>query len=404
MTTFADLAPDLPLLDTDDADLRGPWFHETMRKLAGQGWLASTPLGALVLDRESAEFFLRTRSATFPGLKIAELFDINEGALAEELRRNILCIDGPDHKRLRNLVNPSFTPRAVERWRPAMRSFLDQLWPAVAAGGPVEVVETLCKPYPSMTIATVMGAPVTDADRLHHWSTWIQKQFEPAALMTQRPLIERAVEEFYEYADGLLAAHRANPGTDLISRLLAEEAEGDRLSDVECVNLVLNALVGGVDTTQAQLAHTIRLFAEHPDQWAKLRAEPELVPLAVTEALRYEPITPFTARIVVHDVEHRGVIFPTGTVIMVASFTANRDGVPDADRFDISRPEEARLTTFGAGVHYCLGANLAIAELQEALTFLAARVERFEPAGEPKYGTPSGVYGMEEVPVLITTR
>ena len=121
-----------------------------------------------------------------------------------------------------------------------------------------------------------MGAPLTDAPRLHHWSNWIQKQFDAEALMTERALIEEAVVEFYDYADALLAARRDEPGEDLVSTLLAAEADGDRLSEVECVNLVLNVLIGGVDTTQSQLAHAIRLLAEHPDQWDALHADPSL--------------------------------------------------------------------------------------------------------------------------------
>ena len=148
--------------------------------------------------------------------------------------------------------------------------------------------------------------------------------------MTERELIEEAVVEFYDYADALLAARRDDPGEDLVSTLLAAEADGDRLSDVECVNLVLNVLIGGVDTTQSQLAHAVRLLAEHPEQWAALRADPSLAAGAVEEALRYEPITPFTARIVVEDMEVRGVAFPAGTVVLVASCTANRDGVRGA--------------------------------------------------------------------------
>ena len=144
------------------------------------------------------------------------------------------------------------------------------------ADGRCEFVEAFAKPYPSLVIATVMGAPLTDAPRLHHWSNWIQKQFDAEALMTERALIEEAVVEFYDYADALLAARREDPGEDLVSTLLAAEADGDRLSEVECVNLVLNVLIGGVDTTQSQLAHAIRLLAEHPDQWDALHADPSL--------------------------------------------------------------------------------------------------------------------------------
>jgi cytochrome P450 len=221
--------------------------------------------------------------------------------------------------------------------------------------------------------------------------------------MTQRELIEEAVVEFYAYADALLAARRDDPGDDLVSTLLAAEADGERLSDVECVNLVLNVLIGGVDTTQSQLAHAIRLFAQHPDQWAALRADPvALAPDAVDEALRYEPITPFTARIVLEDMEVRGVAFPAGTVVLVAACTANRDGVEDPDRFDITRTDGGRVTTFGAGIHYCLGANLARAELQEGLAFLATHIEQLEPDGEPVYGSVNGIYGLDALPIRFT--
>lgn len=394
---------DLPVLDYTDPTLRGPGFHPRMAELRAQGWLAATPLGAIVLDREAAELFLRSRSTTFPGRKLAEIFGIETGPLAEELRRNILCIDGDDHRRLRNLVNPAFTLRAADRFRPAMRTYLAELWEAMAEDGRCEFVEAFAKPYPSLVIATVMGAPLADAPRLHHWSNWIQKQFDAEALMTERALIEEAVVEFYAYADGLLAARREDPGEDLVSTLLAAEADGDRLSDVECVNLVLNVLIGGVDTTQSQLAHAVRLLAEHPDQWAALRADPALAPGAVEEALRYEPITPFTARIVVEDMEVRGVSFPAGTVVFVASVTANRDDVPDPDRFDITRTGGPRMTTFGAGIHYCLGANLARAELQEALAFLAARIATLELDGVPTYAGVTGIYGLDALPVAFTT-
>jgi cytochrome P450 len=172
---------------------------------------------------------------------------------------------------------------------------------------------------------------------------------------------------------------------------------GDRLSDVELLNLVLNVLVGGVDTTQSQLAHGLRLFAEHPDQWELLAHDPDLAPHAVEEVLRFEPITPFTARIAMEDVEYRGVTFPEGTVVLVCAFTGNRDGEPD--EFDITVPRAGKPLTFGAGVHYCLGANLARAELHEALAFLAPRMPGLALDGEPEYGTIDGIYSLESLPI-----
>src|SRR5919107_576979 len=215
MALVSDL--ELPSFDFMDASLRGDRFHETMASLRSRSWLAAGELGFFVLDREASEFILRSKKVKFPGLQVAEVFGVTEGPLYEEISRNILNIDGDDHRRLRNLVNPALTPRAVERYRPAMREFIERLVAEVADAGRCEFVQ--------------------DAPKLYHWSNWIQRQFS-ADLADKREEIEQAVVEFYEYVGALLERRRSDPGDDLVSRLLAAEHEGDRLSDVECVNLV----------------------------------------------------------------------------------------------------------------------------------------------------------------------
>src|SRR5690242_14113738 len=143
---------ELASFDYTDPELRGERFHTAMRELAAQSWLAAGPYGYIVLDREAGEHFLRTRSAIFPGMKIAELFGVTEGPLWEEMRRNILHINGPDHTRLRGLVNPALSPRAVERYGPLMRELLEKLYAdvtATGAGGSFDFVEAFAKPYPS---------------------------------------------------------------------------------------------------------------------------------------------------------------------------------------------------------------------------------------------------------------
>ena len=201
---------------------------------------------------------------------------------------------------------------------------------------------------------------------------------------------------------GLLEERRRAPADDLISTLLRLEEEGDRLTEDECLHIASSVLVGGVDTTQSQLAHGIRLFAEHPAQWRLLGDQPALVPAAVEEVLRFEPIAPFTARIALEEIEHRGVLFAEGTLIFCCAHTANRDpgGGGEPELFDITaeRGREKPLS-FGAGPHFCLGANLARAELQEALSFLAPRMRDLALDGEPVYDTPLGVYGIRELPV-----
>jgi cytochrome P450 len=380
---------ELPEFEYLNPELKGERFHAELKALRESGWLASMPLGFVVLDREAGEFFLRSRSFTFPGMKIAEIFGIDDGPLYDEIRRNILHINGADHSRLRSLVNPAFTPRAVERWRPFMRETIAALFEPL--NGQAEIVEALAKPYPSRVIAKLMGAPLGDAEQLWDWSNLIQRQFG-MTVAEERPQIEQAVTEFYAYTEELMRQRREHPGEDLISELLG------RAEDVELLNLVLNTLVGGVDTTQSQLAHGLRLFAEHPDQWERLREHPELVPNAVEEILRFEPITPFTARIAMEDVTYRDVTFPQDTIVLVCAHTGNRDEntYEHPDAFDIGR-EQKRVLTFGAGPHYCLGVNLAKAEMQEALAYLAPRMPDLQLAGEPVYGTIDGIYGLDEL-------
>jgi cytochrome P450 len=415
---------ELPTFDHTDPEMRGERFHAAMAKVRSQGWLAQAPFGYMTLDREAGEFFLRTRSAIFPGMKIAEIFEVSDGPLYEQMKRNILHVNGADHTRLRSLVNPALSPRAVERYRPVMREFLEQLLAqAIAASTPTgsngatpgkgtvrcEFVEAFAKPYPSLAIATVMGAPLQDAPRLHHWSNWIQRQFDATSMATEMAEIEQAVAEFYEYAEALVRARREDPGDDLISKLIEAEEEGEKLSDVECINLVFNVLVGGVDTSQSQLAHAIRLLAEHPQQWALLAEDSSLAEAAVEEALRYEPITPFTARILTEEISYRDVTFPEGSIVMVCAFTGNRDlaedaaGAGGADSFDITADRgRARPLTFGAGVHYCLGANLARVELQEGLAFLSEHMHGLELDGEPVFEGVSGIYGLAELPIRFS--
>jgi cytochrome P450 len=418
---------ELPAFDYTDGSLRGDRFHAAMAELRApsggareHGWLARGPFGYMVLDREAGEFFLRTRAATFPGMKIAEIFGVGEGPLYEQMQRNILHVNGPDHARLRGLINPALSPRAVERYRPAMRAFLGELLEEAVAGAVertvrCEFVEAFAQRFPSQVIATVMGAPLADAPRLHHWSNWIQRQFDAASMASERELIEQAVGEFYEYAEALLAERRREPGDDLMSKLIdatyAGEQTGraERLSDVECINLVFNVLAGGVDTTQSQLAHAVRLLAEHPDQWRLLVEDPSLAGAAVDEALRFEPITPFTARMTSEELTFRDVVFPAETIVMVCAFTGNRDldvgelGPGGADSFDIAAPRGgARTLTFGAGVHYCVGANLARLELYEALSFLAEHVRLLELDGPPVFDSITGIYGLAELPLTLT--
>jgi len=398
---MAELVGDLELAEFDisDAGLAGDAYHDRLAEARQHGWLVKSPISYVVLDREAGEFFLRARQTAFPGREIAELFGITGGRLAEQIDANILNLTGDRHRRLRALVAPAFTPRAAARWRPVMREIAASLWAELNGANEREFVSWFAGPFPARTIAAVIGAPQQDAAELRRLSSLVQRQFDIRALAAEPERIERAVCDLYDYVDGLLERRRREPADDLISTLLRVEAEGERLAGPECVNLVLNVLAGGVDTTAAQLAHAFRLFARHPSQWRAVRDRPELVPRAIDEVLRFEPITPFTARICTEQLEHRGVIFPAGTIVAVCAERANREsGVGEA--FDVTaEPARDRALTFGAGAHFCLGQNLARAELEEAIGFLAPRLPGLRLAGTEQLGGVEGIYGIDSLPL-----
>lgn len=191
---------------------------------------------------------------------------------------------------------------------------------------------------------------------------------------------------------------------DLISTLATYDLDGDRLSHDECVTLVCSVIAGGTDTTQAQLSHGMRLFMEHPDQWELLASDPGLAGQATNEILRVEPITPFTARLVIDELTYRDVVFPPDTVVFACTATANRDvdAFHDPDRFDITVDRgTTQVLTFGFGGHFCLGANLARAEIAECFAYLAPRMRSPRLDGEAVFGPTAGIYGMISLPLAF---
>ena len=385
---------DIPELDLGDPELVGEEYHRRLAELRSESWLARTPVAVVVLDRAAGEFFLRNRTTAFPGRQIAELFGITSGPLFDHIDANILNLSGDTHRRLRSIVGGAFTPAAANRWRPVMRELLEEIWEGVAGGTHAEFVAAVAKPYPALTIATILGAPPDDAPRLHEWSTWVQKQFDIRALTTDLARIEAAVVEVNAYVEDLLA--QPPEASTLLGALQAAEEEGERLSHAECVNLAVNVLAGAIDTTQSQLTHALHLFAEAPDQWALLASSPDVVPAAVTEVLRVEPVTPFTARLCLEDITYDGVVFPQGAIVAICAERGNREA---GERFDVRVEHDARLLTFGAGPHFCLGANLARAELEEALGFLAPRMPDAQLDGPVHFGGIEGIYGIETLPL-----
>jgi cytochrome P450 len=396
---------DLPVLNT--ANLDRSESIAAASELAKDHWLARTDVGVAVLRyRDVASVLRDQRFHNALSLLRASVESLETSYLSGR-RPSILSAEGPDHTRLRRLVSPAFTPAAANRHRPTMRRVVTDLLEAHLDAGGCEFVADICEPYPIPIICEVLGAPPSDWRRFSAWATDVFKIFN-GNLDEDLPAIERASSELDAYVTDMVEERRSDPRSDLLSELIAVEEEGDRLSNEELCMLVRAVLLAGTDTTRNQLGCAMALFAQHPDQWAMLVEDPErLAPKAVEESMRYIGAVRATVRVASCDVPFGGVVFPKGTVVTTNLAAANRDTTvfADADRFDITAERSAEHLTFGSGIHRCLGAALARAELQEALTVLARRLAKVVPDGPVTWKPPSfGIWGPASLPVTFTAR
>lgn len=392
---------DLPLLD-----LAGMERHEALAAVAEAHrahWLARTPLGYLLTGYEDAASVLRDRRFHSALSLIPRMAGLGEEAVSAmaQRRQSILSMEGDEHTRLRRLVSPAFSPQAADRLRPFMREVMTGLAEAVVPKGRCELVADVCEPYPIPIICELLGAPKQDWKRFSDWATDIFRIFNQD-LVNDLPAIQRASGELEEYVRHLVDERRSRPADDLLSALIAVEEEGDRLSTDELVMLAEAVLMAGTDTTRNQLACSMALFAEYPDQWALLAADPELAPRAVEESMRYLGAVRGTVRFASEDIVYRDVLFPQGTLVSVSLAGANRDPECFAapDTFDITQKRSVQQMTFGSGIHRCLGAALARSELQEALNILAPRMPGLHLDGEIEWKPDTfGIWGPSRLPL-----
>ncbi|AEW98000.1 MULTISPECIES: cytochrome P450 [Streptomycetaceae] len=332
-------------------------------------------------------------------------FSRAEGARHDEPRQSegrrdsgILSMDPPDHTRLRTLVAKAFTMHQVEKLRPAVRELADELIDKmVATGAPVDLVEEFALPVPVGVICQLLGVPVEDRPRFRAWSD--------AALSTSSLTAEEFdanQEELRAYMRGLIEDHRARPREDLITGLIEARDRDDRLTEQELVDLCVGILVAGHETTATQIPNFVVTLLDRPEQWNRLREDPELVPTAVEELMRFVPLGSGASfpRYATEDVEVGGTLVRAGEPVLVAVGAANRDPARfDAPQeLDLAREGNQHLG-FGHGVHHCLGAPLARLELQEALGALLRRLPGLRIAGDIEWKTQMLVRGPRTLPV-----
>ncbi len=310
-------------------------------------------------------------------------------------------MDPPGHTRLRKLVASAFTARRVEALRPGVASIVSELIDAILdQPRPVDLVPGFSLPLPARVICEMLGVPPDDIEQFHAWSDAVMGDWQ-----RDSGEIMAALVELYGYFGRLIEIKRAHPADDMMSALIAAHDDADRLSEEELTVMCCTLLIGGHETTANQINLSLLLLFDHPGEVAKLRANQKLIPGAVEELLRYARLGGLApARVTKEDVAIGGITIPAGEEVIPLYATANRDPsvFTDPDRFDVTRDAASHLA-FGAGVHHCLGAQLARVELQEAFRGLIGRLPGLRlavPASELEFKPGMAIHSLRELPVL----
>ncbi|ANN22176.1 hypothetical protein SD37_32610 [Amycolatopsis orientalis] len=318
---------------------------------------------------------------------------------------SILNMDPPDHTRLRKLSAQAFTVRRIAALRPRIQEIADDLLRAMAEHGPpVDLVETFAFPLPTSVMCEILGVPFEGKERFRQWSRVIvtPMAYSPAE-------VAQARRDGAEDMAALVAVKRVTPGEDLLSVLVhARDEDGDRLTEAELIDLATQLLLAGHETTVSLIATGIVLLSRNPDQFAALRADPELTTGAVEEIMRFDgPADASLLRVALQDVELSGGLVRRGEAVLAHTGAANRDesAFPGASRFDIRRRNAPQLG-FGHGLHFCLGAALARLEGEIAFRTLLDGLPGLDlavPASDIVWRPPLSIRGPEAVPVTWTT-
>ncbi len=315
--------------------------------------------------------------------------------------RILLFTDPPNHTRMRTLVNKAFTPRTVEGLRPHIGEIVRDLIDQAADGGEMDVIRDFAYPLPALVICELMGVPVEDRDKFKGWSGDIAPILDPITPPSTMNVALATLGQFAVYFSQLIEERRERPTDDLLSRLIAAEQAGERLAFDELLGLCVLIFIAGHETTQNLIGNGLLALLRHPDQKELLASDTSLVRNAIEELLRYDSPVQLTARNALADIDLAGNIVKKGEQLILLLGAGNRDPeiFPDPDRLDVRR-EDVQVVSFGAGMHFCLGAALARVEGQVAFTELLTRFPNMElNCDEPEWRSTLTLRGLKSLPV-----
>lgn len=379
--------------------------HIIIRRARQQAPIAHGPCGPELLGHDVVRTALRdTKRFRIPsGFSLAAQ-GVTSGPLWDRVTGYLMSLDGEEHHRLRRLVSKAFTPRATGRLDTVMFEVITELVERHRSQGQCDVVTDIADPYPIPIICTLLGVPPKDWTLFSDLSDQIFKALSWNAAEESANILA-AWQELDTYVDVMIAQRRRTLTDDLVSELIRAEADGDRLSTGELRMLVGTLLMTGTDTTRNQLAASVQVLCENPEQWALVAQHPELAANAVEETLRHSPVAFGSLRTTVEEVHLGGVAIPAGTLLIINTAAANRDPAvyQDPDRLDITRTGCPTMQTFGGGTHYCLGAHLARRELTTALTVMTQRMHNPRRAAPVEWKPFTGLSGPVTLPISFDT-
>jgi len=326
--------------------------------------------------------------------------------------QSMLGLDPPDHTRQRSLVSRAFTPRTVEKLRPRIAEQVDSYLDVLDSNGGGDLMNTLAMPLPVSVISDMLGVPAADWPGIREPVTALVASLEPGATADELRASIEAREVLVDYFSDLIERRTADPADDLLSALIAARDDQDKLSNAEVLAVSILLFAAGAETTTNLIGNGMNALLDHPDQLERLWNDPSLVPAMVEEVLRFDSPVQLDGRSCLEPAEFAGLSFEPGDRVITLLGGANHDPnvFEDPDRFDITRYSDMTERTkaaepvmsFGSGIHYCLGANLARVEAQEAFAGLIRRFSSLGAAGDRPYRHRMVLRGLEICPVEVS--
>jgi cytochrome P450 len=394
----------------DSAFLNDPYpVYAALRETAPVHRL---PDGSLFLTRyDDLVQVYRDTAAWSSDKKIDFRPNFGDSLLYEHHTTSLVFNDPPVHTRVRKLLAPAFTPRALRAIEPRIGDLVGRLLDNAAHRGSIDLIDGFAAAIPMQLIGDLLGIPQEERGPLRKWSLAILGALEPSLSPEQFDAGVNAVAEFKDYLSGLIARRKGDTGTDgreILSILIdgsafaSGAATGERLSALELVHNCIFLLNAGHETTTNLIGNSVALLLRHPDARKQLAAHPELIDTAIEEFLRMESPNQLGNRRATGDTALRDLEIPAGTYVHLCIGAANRDPAqfPDPDRLDIRRGPNRHLA-FGLGIHACAGMSLARMEARIAIGRLVKRFETIEPAGDAVRGGRARFRGFLHFPVAL---